>query len=62
MLGSKYNTYGSSTIPIEICMVGLGNHGTRPTLFIRTETEIFIYRVGYFVEETIFKKLNLIIF
>lgn len=33
-------------MPIEIAMVGLGNHGTRPTLFIRTETEILIYRVS----------------
>lgn len=30
----------------EILMVGLGNRGSRPTLFIRTETDILIYRVS----------------
>lgn len=30
----------------EILMVGLGNRGSRPTLFIRTDTDILIYRVS----------------
>lgn len=30
----------------EILITGLGNRGSRPTLFIRTETDILIYRVS----------------
>lgn len=30
----------------ELLMVGLGNRGSRPTLFIRTENDILIYRVS----------------
>lgn len=30
----------------EILMIGLGNRGSRPTLFIRTDTDILIYRVS----------------
>lgn len=33
-----------STQPVEILMVGLGNHGSRPMLFIRTDSELLIYR------------------
>lgn len=42
MIGGQKNT--PNTMPVEIFMVGLGNHGTRPTLFIRTESEMLIYR------------------
>lgn len=43
MIGGQKNA--PNTMPVEIFMVGLGNHGTRPTLFIRTESEMLIYRV-----------------
>lgn len=42
MIGGQKNA--PNTMPVEIFMVGLGNHGTRPTLFIRTESEMLIYR------------------
>lgn len=32
------------TMPREILMIGLGNHGTRPMLFIRTNGELLVYR------------------
>lgn len=38
------NSAAPTTVPVEILMVGLGNHGTRPTLFIRTQTELHVYR------------------
>lgn len=41
---SASHTQQLSTLPVEILMVGLGNHGTRPMLFIRTESELLIYR------------------
>lgn len=33
-------------MPSEIFMVGLGNYGRRPILFLRTKTDVLIYRVS----------------
>lgn len=30
----------------EILMVALGSHGSRPLLFVRTNTDLFIYMVS----------------
>lgn len=36
-----------TTIPKEIFVVGLGNYGRRPILFLRTKTDVLVYRVRY---------------
>lgn len=42
----NFNSNANAGFVKEILMVGLGNRGSRPTLFIRTETDILIYRVS----------------
>lgn len=34
-----------ATMPSEVFVVGLGNYGRRPILFLRTRTDVLIYRV-----------------
>lgn len=46
----SYQTSNDATTPTEIIMVGLGHHGRRPILFIRTKTDVLIYRVSVFIE------------
>lgn len=41
-----YQSCNNATMPTEILMVGLGDHGRRPILFIRTKTDVLIYRVN----------------
>ncbi|GAB0099522.1 Cleavage and polyadenylation specificity factor subunit 1 [Sergentomyia squamirostris] len=46
---------------MEILIVGLGNHGNRPMLFIRTNTDILIYRVFRYAKGHLkirFRKMN----
>lgn len=40
-------------IPKEIIIVGLGNYGRRPMLFIRTKAELLIYRVSSILHPSI---------
>lgn len=35
-----------ATMPTEIFMIGLGSYGRRPVLFVRTKTDVLIYRVN----------------
>lgn len=42
----NFNSNSNAGIVKEILMVGLGNRGSRPTLFIRTESDILVYRVS----------------
>lgn len=35
------------TVAVEVLMVALGNQGSRPMLFIRTPSELLIYRVNF---------------
>lgn len=46
MDGSSYQPCSLATMPTEIFIVGLGNHGRRPLLFIRTKMDLLIYQVG----------------
>lgn len=46
MSSQNFNSNLSAGVVKEILMVALGNRGSRPTLFIRTETDILIYRVS----------------
>lgn len=39
----------TNLMPKEILMTGLGNGGTRPILFIRTETEYLVYQVSEYL-------------
>lgn len=43
--GTPYQTCNISTMPTEIFIVGLGGHGRRPLLFIRTKVDLLIYQV-----------------
>lgn len=45
MDGSSYQPCSLATMPTEIFIVGLGNHGRRPLLFIRTKVDLLIYQV-----------------
>lgn len=46
---SAYQQGSRETLaPHEILMVGLGNYGRRPILFLRTRTDVLIYRVCQF--------------
>lgn len=45
MDGSSYQPCSMATMPTEIFVVGLGNHGRRPMLFIRTKVDLLIYQV-----------------
>lgn len=38
------------TLPKEILLVGLGNDGSRPILFIRNDNELLIYKVKFSVD------------
>lgn len=46
--GNRDGSYSCSdaTMPTEICMTGLGSYGRRPVLFVRTKTDVLIYRVS----------------
>lgn len=39
-------TCNDATMPTEIFMAGLGSYGRRPVLFVRTRTDVLIYRVS----------------
>lgn len=43
-----YQTCNDAAMPTEIFMIGLGSYGRRPVLFIRTKTDVLIYRVSNF--------------
>lgn len=45
-ISQNFNSNMSAGFVKEILMVGLGNRGSRPTLFIRTETDLLIYGVS----------------
>lgn len=48
-------------VPKEILLTGQGHFGTRPMLYIRTDTELLIYRVFRYLKGNLkirFKKLN----
>lgn len=45
-----YQSCNNATMPTEILMVGLGHHGRRPVLFIRTKTDVLIYSVSILFE------------
>lgn len=44
--GTSYQTCNMATMPTEIFIIGLGNYGRRPLLFIRTKADLLIYQVG----------------
>lgn len=44
-LDGTFSACHVSTTPTEIFMTGLGNHGRRPVLFLRTRTELQLYQV-----------------
>lgn len=54
MDGSSYQPCSMATMPTEIFIVGLGNHGRRPLLFIRTKVDLLIYRVIFGLGTTFF--------
>ncbi|EDV98226.1 GH22991 [Drosophila grimshawi] len=37
--------HANSPLPLELCLVGLGQHGERPLLLVRTRLELLIYQV-----------------
>lgn len=52
MDGSSYQPCSIATMPTEIFIVGLGSHGRRPLLFLRTKADLFIYQVRHFPYKT----------
>lgn len=40
------STCNDATMPTEIFVVGLGSYSRRPVLFVRTKTDVLIYRVS----------------
>lgn len=58
-----YQSCNNATMPTEILMVGVGHHGRRPLLFIRTRTDVLIYQVRSFWRQdntiSVFKNLCL---
>lgn len=40
------STCNDATMPTEIFMIGLGSYSRRPVLFLRTKTDVLIYRVS----------------
>lgn len=55
------STCNEATMPTEILMVGLGSYGRRPMLFVRTKTDVLIYRVFRYPRGHLkirFRKLN----
>lgn len=45
MDGTSYQPCSLATMPTEIFVIGLGNHGRRPLLFIRTKADLLVYQV-----------------
>lgn len=60
-LNTSYSNVQPSTIPKEILMTALGNHGSRPLLFIRTGNEMLIYHAFRYSKGHLklrFRKMN----
>lgn len=62
MDGSSYQTCSMATMPTEIFIAGLGSHGRRPMLFIRTKVDLLVYQVIFVLVVTSFGDFSSCIF